>query len=80
MFNIPISLNDKRQVMDIFEIFTRFPHDAILIKNGDITIDAHSIMGFFSLDISKPVELMLHNQPNENLTSALSKYMVTVWY
>ena len=78
MFNIPICLNDRKQIMDVFEIFTRFPHDAILIKNGDITIDAHSIMGFFSLDISKPVELMLHTEPNENLTSALSEYMVAV--
>ena len=77
MFNIPINLTDKKQIMDVFEIFTKFPHDAVLIKNGDNTIDAHSIMGFFSIDISKPVELMLHTEPNQNLTNALSKYMIS---
>lgn len=77
MFNIPISITNKREIMDIFEIFTKFPHDTVMIKNGDSVIDAHSIMGFFSIDISKPVEVVMHTQPDNNMTNALSKYMVT---
>ena len=47
-----------------------------MIKNGDVAIDGHSIMGFFSLDIDKPVELILSSEPSESFTNALSKYMV----
>ena len=59
MFNIPITITSQKEIMDVFEIFTKFPHETIMIKNGDVAIDGHSIMGFFSLDINKPVELVL---------------------
>lgn len=75
MFNIPISITSRNEIMDIFEIFTKFPHDSVMIKNGDNTIDAHSIMGFFSLDISKPVEVLMHKEPDNDMTKALSKYI-----
>ena len=65
-----------QEIMDVFEIFTKFPHETIMIKNGDVAIDGHSIMGFFSLDINKPVELVLSSEPTESFTNALSKYMV----
>ena len=76
MFNIPITITSQKEIMDVFEIFTKFPHETIMIKNGDVAIDGHSIMGFFSLDINKPVELVLSPKPTESFTNALSKYMV----
>mgnify|MGYP002553016044 CR=1 FL=1 len=76
MFNIPITITSQKEIMDVFEIFTKFPHETIMIKNGDVAIDGHSIMGFFSLDINKPVELVLSSEPTESFTNALSKYMV----
>ncbi|MGN0499631.1 MAG: hypothetical protein ACI4HK_00630 [Ruminococcus sp.] len=76
MYNMPITITNKSEIMDVFEIFTRFPHETIMIKNGDVAIDGHSIMGFFSLDINKPVELILSSEPSESFTNALSKYMV----
>ena len=76
MYNMPITITNKSEIMDVFEIFTRFPHETIMIKNGDVAIDGHSIMGFFSLDIDKPVELILSSEPSESFTNPLSKYMV----
>lgn len=46
MFNIPITITSQKEIMDVFEIFTKFPHETIMIKNGDVAIDGHSIMGF----------------------------------
>ena len=76
MYNMPITITNKSEIMDVFAIFTKFPHETIMIKNGDVAIDGHSIMGFFSLDIDKPVELILSSEPSESFTNALSKYMV----
>ena len=76
MYNIPITITSKTEIMDIFEIFTKFPHETIMIKNGDVAIDGHSIMGFFSLDINKPVELILSSEPCGSFINALLKYMV----
>lgn len=78
LFNIQIALSDKQDIMDIYEILKKFPNEAMLIKCGENTIDAHSIMGFFSLDTSSPLELMLYSEPSEELKNALSKYLVNV--
>ena len=38
MFNIPITITSQKEIMDVFEIFTKFPHETIMIKNGDVEI------------------------------------------
>ncbi len=37
------------------------------LLSGRYTIDAKSIMGIFSLDISKPMELRIHGEAGELL-------------
>ena len=76
MFNIPITITSQKEIMDVFEILKIFPQKKKKKKKGDVAIDGHSIMGFFSLDINKPVELVLSSEPTESFTNALSKYMV----
>ena len=39
-------------------------------------IDAKSIMGIFSLDLSKPIKLQAHTDDADKLVEAIGKYIV----
>jgi len=56
---------------------TQFDYDFDLIS-GRYTIDAKSIMGIFSLDLSKPIDLAIHVENEEaDILKALDPYLVT---
>ena len=44
------------------------------IKSGDYTVDAHSLIGVFSLDINKPIELLLAEEPDEEFKNAIARF------
>ena len=54
-----ISLNSIDKVKAFVNEISKFDCDFDLVS-GRYVIDAKSIMGIFSLDLSKPVELMAH--------------------
>jgi len=37
------------------------------VKSGRYVIDAKSIMGLFSLDLSKPIEIIIHSDSDSEL-------------
>lgn len=43
---------------------------------GKYTIDAKSIMGIFSLDLSRPLELTVHSENCEDFLEEISDYIV----
>jgi phosphotransferase system HPr-like phosphotransfer protein len=53
----------------------RFEFD-IDLKSGRYAVDAKSIMGIFSLDLSKPIELIAHTEDAEKLFEAIDAYIV----
>ena len=59
MKNYKISLDSVDKVKTFVNAITRFNADFDLIS-GRYIIDAKSIMGIFSLDLSKPAELQVH--------------------
>lgn len=80
MFSLPISAINKNGLIDIFETLSRFPDTMMMIKSGDYTVDAHSLIGVFSLDINKPIELLLDREPDEELMSAVSRFTPAAAY
>ena len=59
MKTVQISLNSIDKVKSFVNEITKFECDFDLIS-GRYVIDAKSIMGIFSLDISKPIDLDIH--------------------
>ena len=48
-----------------------------ILSVGKYVIDAKSIMGIFSLDLSKPIDLNIHAEDNvEDVLNVLKPYMV----
>ena len=59
MKTVQISLNSIDKVKSFVNAITQFEFDFDLVS-GRYVIDAKSIMGIFSLDLSKPIELVIH--------------------
>lgn len=59
MNSVQIYLNSIEKVKTFVNIVTQFDFDFDLVS-GRYVIDAKSIMGIFSLDLSKPIELHIH--------------------
>ena len=77
MKTVKISLNSIDKVKSFVNDITKFDYDFDLVS-GRYVIDAKSIMGIFSLDISKPIDLNIHNADNlDEIMEQLQPYLVT---
>ena len=63
MKTVQISLNSIDKVKSFVNDITKFNNDFDLVS-GRYVIDAKSIMGIFSLDLSKPINLNIHAEEN----------------
>ena len=74
---VDISLNSIDKVKTFVNLINRFDYDFDLVS-GRYVIDAKSIMGIFSLDLSKPITLNIHADGAnvEEIMSELAPYMV----
>ncbi len=76
MKTVSISLNSIDKVKSFVNDLTKFDSDFDLVS-GRYVIDAKSIMGIFSLDLSKPIELNIHSESNvDEILSVLSPYII----
>ena len=76
MKTVQISLNSIDKVKSFVNSITQFDFDFDLIS-GRYVIDAKSIMGIFSLDLSKPIELAIHSEANtEEIMEVIKPYLV----
>lgn len=76
MTTVKISLNSIDKVKSFVNDLTKFDTDFDLVS-GRYVIDAKSIMGIFSLDLSKPIDLNIHAESNVNeILSILDPYII----
>lgn len=77
MKTVRISLNSIDKVKSFVNDLTKFDVDFDLVS-GRYVIDAKSIMGIFSLDLSKPIDLAIHTEDNLNeILEALKPYIIS---
>ncbi len=76
MKTVKISLNSIDKVKTFVNVINRFDAEFDLVS-GRYVIDAKSIMGIFSLDISKPIDLNIHNADNlDEIMTELKPYLI----
>jgi len=76
MKTVQISLNSIDKVKSFVNDISRFNYDFDLVS-GRYVIDAKSIMGIFSLDLSKPIELSIHADENvDEILRVLAPYII----
>ncbi|MFI3236863.1 MAG: HPr family phosphocarrier protein [Lachnospiraceae bacterium] len=76
MQTVQISLNSIDKVKSFVNEITKFDYDFDLVS-GRYVIDAKSIMGIFSLDLSKPINLNVHVEDNAaEVMNVLAPYII----
>ena len=74
MKTVQISLNSIDKVKSFVNTITKYDNDLV---SGRYVIDAKSIMGIFSLDLSKPIDLNIHADGNvDEILTALDAYII----
>ena len=75
MREVKIFLGTIERVKDFVNAVTRLDCDVDIVS-GRYVIDAKSIMGIFSLDISKPIELNIHAESGiDEIMATLKPYL-----
>ncbi len=68
-----VNLNSVEKVKEFVADVSRFEEDIDLVS-GRFIVDAKSIMGIFSLDLSKPLILNVNGKNPERVMEELKKY------
>ena len=75
MTTVKININTINDVKDFVTIVSRCEYDVDIVS-GRYAIDAKSIMGIFSLDLSKELTLNIHSDDCTDFLDAIKKYIV----
>ena len=75
MKSIPIKLSFAEEVKTFVNIVNRYPFDMDL-RAGRHVVDAKSILGIFSLDLSKPISLEVYADDCDDLISDLKAFAI----
>ncbi len=77
MKTVQISLNSIDKVKSFVNEVSKYDAEFDLVS-GRYVIDAKSIMGIFSLDLSKPIDLNIHSETDvEEILEKLSEFIVS---
>ena len=76
MKTVKISLNSIDKVKAFVNEVTKYDAEFDLVS-GRYVIDVKSIMGIFSLDLSKPIDLNIHSENNiDEILAKLDEFIV----
>lgn len=75
MKSIKISLEMAQRVKEFVNITQDYAYE-ILLKSGKYVVDAKSILGIFSLDLSQPITVEVYAEACDELLERLKKFEV----
>jgi len=62
-------------VRNFVSLVNRYPYDMDL-RSGRYVVDAKSILGIFSIDLSRPIQLDIYSDDCDDLIEALDGYLI----
>lgn len=74
MKQFTVTLSSINDVKNFVDIVTRYEYE-IDLTSGRYVVDAKSIMGIFSLDLSKPINVEVHSDDCDDLLDELSPFI-----
>jgi phosphotransferase system HPr-like phosphotransfer protein len=75
MKSVPIKLSYAEEVKTFVNVANRYNYDMDL-RAGRHVVDAKSILGIFSLDLSKPITLEIYADECDDLLNDLKAFVV----
>ncbi|MBO6263802.1 MAG: HPr family phosphocarrier protein [Clostridia bacterium] len=73
MKSVQISLQMANQVKSFVSIVQKYSYD-IDLRSDRYVVDAKSILGIFSLDLSKPITVEIHSNDCQDLIEELKQF------
>jgi phosphotransferase system HPr-like phosphotransfer protein len=74
MKSVTILLGTINEVKEFVNTVARYDFDVDLIS-GRYAVDAKSIMGIFSLDLSKSIQMDIHSENADEFLAAVQKFI-----
>ena len=75
MLRFTVQFKSITDVKDFVHTVNSFPYDVDL-SSGRYVVDAKSIMGIFSLELQRPINIEIHSDTCQDLVGALYIYRV----
>ena len=75
MKSVPIKLGYAEEVKTFVNTVNRYPYDVDL-RSGRHVVDAKSILGIFSLDLSKPITMDVYSDDCDDLMQDIRQFTV----
>lgn len=75
MRKFTVQLKSINDVKEFVRIVNDFPYDVDL-ASGRYIVDAKSIMGIFSLDLARPIDVEIHNDDSADLEDRLRPFII----
>lgn len=71
---VTISLTQVDQVKRFVNLVAQAPYDVDMVS-GRYTVNAKSMLGIYSLDLSKPIQVLMYSDDCEELKKELTEFM-----
>ena len=71
---VTISLTEFNQVKRFVNLIGQAPFDVDVVS-GRYTVNAKSMLGIYSLDLSKPIQVVIYSDDCEELKKNLTEFM-----
>lgn len=72
MKKVSVNLNESALIKAFVNIINKYPFEMDL-RSGRYLVDAKSILGIFSLDLSKPIELEILSDDTDEINKLLEE-------
>lgn len=77
MYYSTVSINNIAKARAFVAMTSKYPHIKIMLNSREYSVDAHSIIGILSLDLTQPIHLEAEGDRIEELIDDLKPYMLT---
>ena len=76
MYNSTIYISSIAKARSFVAMTSKYPKLKILLTSSEYSVDAHSIIGILSLDLSRPIQLMAEGDGIDPFIEDLKPYTV----
>lgn len=75
MKSVSIMLQEAQNIKSFVSIINKYPYN-IDLRSGRYVVDAKSILGIFSLDLSKPITMEIYSDSCDDLLNDIKEFIV----
>ena len=74
METVTIAHTQVNQVQQFVNVVSKVPYDVDMVS-GRYTINAKSLLGIYSLDLNRPLQVVMYSDDCEDLKKELAEFM-----